>query len=169
MHSQTLRKLQISGKIENYTKLIQNCLKKNNNIFACGNGGSAANSVHIASDLKTIINKNKKRINCISFNSNLSEITCIGNDIGYDQIFSEQLKAHGKKNDLLIVLSGSGNSKNILKVLLLAKKLKILLVFRSGKAKSICDMTIDLNVDDMEVSEDFQLIVHHMSKKLLME
>ena len=173
MHSQTLRKLQISGKIENYTKLIQNCLKKNNNIFVCGNGGSAANSVHIASDLSTIINKNKKRINCISFNSNLSEITCIGNDIGYDQIFSEQLKAHGKKNDLLIVLSGSGNSKNILKVLLLAKKMKInsvgILGFKGGKAKSICDMTIDLNVDDMEVSEDFQLIVHHMSKKLLME
>ena len=101
------------------------------------------------------------------------EITCIGNDIGYDQIFSEQLKAHGKKNDLLIVLSGSGNSKNILKVLLLAKKMKInsvgILGFKGGKAKSICDMTIDLNVDDMEVSEDFQLIVHHMSKKLLME
>ena len=70
-------------------------------------------------------------------------------------------------------MSGSGNSKNILKVLLLAKKMKInsvgILGFKGGKAKSICDMTIDLNVDDMEVSEDFQLIVHHMSKKLLME
>lgn len=173
MHSKALKRLQLSEKIENYTELLLDCLKKNKNIFVCGNGGSAANSIHIASDLSTIIFKNKKRINCFSFNSNLSEITCIANDIGYEDIFSEQLKAHGRKKDLLIILSGSGNSKNILNVLKLAKKMQItsvgILGFNGGKAKSLCDMAIDLNVNDMEVSEDFQLIVHHISKKLLLE
>ena len=173
MHTQTFSKLKNSGKIEKYSKLLLNCINKKKTIFVCGNGGSAANSIHIASDLSTISLNNKERINSHSFNANISELTCIANDIGYESIFSEQLKAHGKKGDILIALSGSGNSKNIINALKLAKKMKIntigILGFNGGKAKSLCNFLINLKINDMEVSEDFQLIIHHISKKLLLD
>ena len=88
------------------------------NIFICGNGGSGGNAIHIAIDFiygAGITNNSGLKIEALT--SNQSVITCLANDLGYENIFSEQLKVKATENDILIILSGSGNSKNVLKAI----------------------------------------------------
>tara|TARA_B100000787_G_scaffold159307_1_gene137314 strand:+ start:4 stop:594 length:591 start_codon:yes stop_codon:yes gene_type:complete len=148
--------------------------KNNKRIFICGNGGSAGNANHIANDLIFAAGKNnKKGLNIESLSSNSSIITCLANDIGYENIFSEQLKVKGIKGDLLIVLSGSGNSKNIINVVKMARKLGLftfaILGFNGGKCKKIVDSYIHYQVNDMQISEDMQMIVFNICIQELMK
>ena len=98
-------------------------------------------------------------------------MTCLGNDEGYGSIYEKQLNTLGKDGDVLIVLSGSGNSENIINVLRLAKEKKIkthaILGFDGGVCKSIADNPIHLCVNDMQIAEDFQMIVGHILMKYL--
>ncbi len=150
---------------KNLIKLInelKNSLKKRNSIFLCGNGGSAANANHIANDfLYGVSSKLKIGLNVESLSANVAVLTCLANDIGYENIYSEQLKNKGKKGDILIVLSGSGNSKNICKALKIANKLQMktfaILGYNGGKAKNIANYPIHCPVNDMQISEDIQM------------
>ena len=103
--------------------------------------------------------------------SNSGVLTCLANDIGYENIFSEQLRVKGSKGDILIVLSGSGNSKNIINVLKVAKKLGIksyaILGYNGGKAKLLADIPMHFKINDMQISEDIQIIISHLLMKLL--
>ena len=152
-------------------KLLILC-KKKKKLFICGNGGSAANANHIANDLLCgVKTKYFSGINVESLSSNTSIITCLANDINYEDIFSEQLLAKGTKNDLLLVLSGSGNSRNILKALITAHSLKMntfaILGYDGGKAKKIVKNFIHLPINDMQISEDSQLIISHICMQWL--
>ena len=138
-------------------------LKKRNTIYLCGNGGSAANANHIANDfLYGVASKLKIGLNVESLSANTAVITCLANDVGYDNIYSEQLKSKARKDDILIALSGSGNSKNILKALKSGNKLKMktfaILGYDGGKAKKITKYPIHCKVNDMQISEDIQMI-----------
>ena len=148
--------------------------KQKKNIFICGNGGSAANAMHIANDFIYGAGKNLgKGFKIEALSSNSSVITCLANDIGYENIYSEQIRVKGEKGDVLIVLSGSGNSKNILNALKIANKLGIkthaILGFDGGHAKKISKNSIHFSVNDMQVSEDLQLIVGHVCMKYFAE
>lgn len=140
--------------------------KEDRFVFLCGNGGSFANAMHIANDLLCFQKAKGKGINVTALLANQSILTCLANDIGYENIFSFQLKSLGKKGDLLIVLSGSGNSLNILNAVDTAKKMGIstcaILGFDGGKCLSLADITIHFPVNDMQIAEDLQLIVGHM-------
>ena len=156
-----------------YNKIFE-VWKKNKTIYVCGNGGSAGNANHIANDLIFAAGKkNKKGIKVESLASNPSIITCLANDIGYENIFSEQIKVKGVSGDLLIVLSGSGNSKNVIKAIKEAKKNKLdtfaILGFDGGKCKKILKDYIHYNVYDMQISEDMQMIVLNMCIQKLMK
>ena len=98
--------------------------------------------------------------------ANSSVLTCLANDEGYESIFSMQLAVLGRRDDVLIALSGSGNSPNIVKALEQAKAMGIrsyaILGYSGGKAKALADVPIHFPVDDMQISEDLQLIVGHM-------
>ena len=100
-------------------------------------------------------------------------MTCLANDIGYDKIFSEQIKSKGSKGDLLIVLSGSGNSKNIISAIKEAHKLKMntfgILGFNGGKCKKILNNFINYKINDMQISEDLQMIIMNICVKSLMK
>lgn len=159
----------------NQVNLLSKILKKKNqkrkNVFICGNGGSAANSDHITNDLMFGFTKKKIGFSFISLCANSANLTCLANDIGYENIFSNQLKIQGKKNDLLIVLSGSGNSKNIINVLKTAKKLRIntfaVVGYDGGKAKKIANNCVHFKIDDMQIAEDLQLTLFHICAKIL--
>ena len=101
-----------------------------------------------------------------SLSANPAAITCLANDEGYDQIFSMQLAVTAREGDVLIVLSGSGNSPNILAALEEAKAIGMtsyaILGFAGGKAKALADIPIHFRVDDMQIAEDAQMIVGHM-------
>jgi len=155
-------------------KKIFTTWKNSKTIYICGNGGSAGNANHIANDLIFAAGKkNKKGIKVESLSSNPSIITCLANDIGYQNIFSEQLKVKGTEGDLLIVLSGSGNSKNIINAIKMAKKLNLstfaILGFSGGKCKKIVDDYIHYQINDMQISEDMQMIVLNMCIQELMK
>jgi len=146
---------------------LRDCWHTGRQVFLCGNGGSAGNAIHLANDLLYGISKTHGsglRVNALP--ANTSVLTCLANDEGYDEIFSLQLAVQGSKDDVLIVLSGSGNSPNILKALERAKKMGIrsyaILGYKGGKAKAMADVPIHFAVDDMQISEDMQLIVGHM-------
>ncbi|XDZ69362.1 SIS domain-containing protein [Alphaproteobacteria bacterium LSUCC0226] len=141
-------------------------------VFLCGNGGSAANAVHLANDLVYAVAENTGAgIDAVALSANPAVITCLGNDVGFDRIYSEQLAVSGKENDILIVLSGSGNSQNVLNAIeaAKAKKMKTVAVlgFDGGKCKKMADLPIHFAVDDMQISEDLQLTVGHMLMKWL--
>jgi D-sedoheptulose 7-phosphate isomerase len=136
-------------------------------VFICGNGGSAANAMHIANDLLYGIARDEgKGLRVNALPSNASVLTCLANDCGYDSIYAIQLDVQGDEGDVLIVLSGSGNSPNVLNAISVARKRGIrsyaILGFSGGKAKALADRAIHFAVDDMQISEDLQLIVGHV-------
>ncbi len=100
-------------KIISVSKVLSKSLKKGGTIYWCGNGGSASDSMHLSTELIGRFKKNRKPLKSISLSSNASALTCISNDFGFENLFSRQIEALGKKNDVLIAISTSGNSKNI--------------------------------------------------------
>lgn len=161
------------AQIYEFCNLVENTILNQNNIFICGNGGSAANSLHMANDFNLVLlKKNKYKCYVDSLSSNQSIISCIANDFGYENIFSEQLKIRAKKNDLLICLSGSGNSKNIIKAIEISLKMNLnifsILGFNGGEAKKLSKKYFHIEINDMQYSEDAQNIINHVCAKWLL-
>jgi D-sedoheptulose 7-phosphate isomerase len=153
--------------IETLAQHLLDCCNTKKQVFICGNGGSAGNAIHLANDFLYGIDPSGLRsLNVEALPANSSVLTCLGNDIGYDKIFSHQLKVKANPKDVLIVLSGSGNSDNILQALRQAKEIGMvsfaILGFSGGKAKISADFAIHNNINDMQISEDLQIIVGHM-------
>ena len=155
---------------------IQNVWKEERSIYICGNGGSAANAVHIANDFMYGIGacgpKPKLtgvRVEALTANTGI--ITCLANDTGYENIYSKQLEVKGRKDDLLIALSGSGNSPNIIKAIEIANELEMktfaILGFDGGKCKAIASQSIHINISDMQLAEDCQMIISHICMQWL--
>jgi len=145
---------------------LRHAWRNGRRVFLCGNGGSAANAIHIANDLLYGIDAKGAGIRVTALPANSSVLTCLGNDLGYDEIFSRQLKVHGEKGDVLLVLSGSGNSPNVVKAIEQAKALGMqtfaILGYSGGKCATLADVPIHFAIDDMQISEDLQLVVGHM-------
>jgi D-sedoheptulose 7-phosphate isomerase len=106
-----------------------------------------------------------------ALSANAAVLTCLGNDIGYENIFSHQIKIKADADDVLIALSGSGNSPNIINAIDMGNSLQMqtfaILGFTGGKAKNIAQHAIHFSVDDMQISEDLQVIVGHMLMQYL--
>lgn len=146
---------------------LRNAWIEGRQVFLCGNGGSAANAIHIANDLLYGIGKGHGpglRVQALSANQAI--MTCLANDLSYEQIFAAQLAVLGQPGDILIVLSGSGNSPNILAALASAKERGMatfaILGYSGGRALALADAAVHVRIDDMQIAEDFQLIVCHM-------
>ena len=157
--------------IERLSLGLFNAWLNRNNVFLCGNGGSSANANHLANDLIYGINPSGRGMNVHSLCANSAINLCLANDIGYENVFSHQLRSLGKEGDVLIVFSGSGNSPNIVKALDETKTLGItsyaMLGFDGGKCLKLADNTIHFKINDMQISEDFQMIIGHILMKEL--
>jgi D-sedoheptulose 7-phosphate isomerase len=143
------------------------CWQEGSRVFLCGNGGSAGNAIHLANDfLYGIAKKTGGGLKVMALSANSAVMTCLANDVGYEHIFSEQLAVQAQKGDLLIALSGSGNSGNIVRAIEQAKVMGVksfaILGFTGGQCKQLADVPIHFPVDDMQIAEDLQLIVGHM-------
>jgi D-sedoheptulose 7-phosphate isomerase len=156
----------------NLGEAIEKTWATGNSIFICGNGGSAGNANHIANDLIFGAGRGMgKGFKVESLSANPAVITCLANDIGYEYIYSEQLKVKANYGDLLLVLSGSGNSQNIINALKVGNSLGMetfaILGYDGGKCKSEAKFPIHFPVNDMQVSEDLQLICCHICMQWL--
>lgn len=148
-------------------RTIREIWAKNHQIFLCGNGGSAANAIHIANDLFYGIAKDTgKGTRAHALPANQSILTCLANDISYEDIFSQQLAVLAQPEDILIALSGSGNSPNIIKAIQKAKTIGMktfaILGYSGGECLELADVAIYFPINVMQIAEDFQLIVGHM-------
>jgi D-sedoheptulose 7-phosphate isomerase len=152
--------------------LLSDCIyaayKKQKTIFLIGNGGSAAKASHVAQDFsKGLISDPhfKHRVKAISLTDNVPYITALGNDEGYENIFSGQLRIFAEEGDYLIAISGSGNSKNIIKAVEFAKEHKITVIgitgFDGGKLKPMSDISIHIPIYDMCMAESVHSMIFH--------
>jgi D-sedoheptulose 7-phosphate isomerase len=149
------------------SKELLDCWKTGRQIFICGNGGSAGNAIHLANDfIYGISRKSGSGLKIEALSANPAVLTCLANDEGYEKIYSMQLYVKAKSNDVLIALSGSGNSPNIVEALKASKDIGMMsfaiLGFDGGISKKISDVPLHFPVDDMQISEDLQLIIGHM-------
>jgi D-sedoheptulose 7-phosphate isomerase len=143
-------------------------------VWICGNGGSAANAIHWANDfLYPVAKRALHGVRVHALTANPSVLTCLGNDLGYDEIFAYQLRTLAASGDMLIVLSGSGNSANILKALTAARALGVktyaILGFDGGAAKALVDRPIHFKVDNMQIAEDVQMVICHALVQALVD
>jgi D-sedoheptulose 7-phosphate isomerase len=146
---------------------LRDCWQTGRQVFFAGNGGSGGNANHLANDFLYALSKTPgSGLRVHSLSANPSVITCLANDEGYDQVFALQLAVLARKGDVLIAFSGSGNSPNIVKALEEAKKIGMtsyaVLGYSGGKAKALADVPIHFNINDMQISEDAQIIIGHM-------
>lgn len=157
--------------VELLADILLDAVKERRKVFICGNGGSAGNAMHLANDFLYGISPNGMAMNVEALPANSAVITCLANDIGYENIFAHQLKVKADERDVLIVLSGSGNSPNIVNVLSVASEIGVhsaaILGFSGGKAKEMADLVIHFPVQDMQIAEDTQLVVGHMLMQYL--
>lgn len=137
-----------AGVIEKIAYSWIEALKDGNKIMFCGNGGSAADSQHLAAELMGKYKIDRNPLPVISLTTDTSSITAIGNDYGYEYVFSRQLKGIGAKGDVLVGISTSGNSKNILEAFKTAKEMGIKTVAFTGKSggELIKEADLTLNV-----------------------
>jgi len=144
----------------------------NNNIFICGNGGSASTASHFACDLNKGVSYGlEQKFKIIPLTDSLSTITAYTNDLSYDIIFVEQLKNFFKKGDILIGISGSGNSQNVLNAIEYVNENNGVTIgwtgFDGGKLKGLAQHSINANINDMQISEDVHMILVHIIMKTL--
>lgn len=146
-------------KINRMISILRNVKNSGNTIFIIGNGGSASTAEHFATDLQN------KGIKAISLSSNSSLITALANDIGYENVFSHQLKTMMIEGDILLTISGSGNSSNIINAIKIAEA-KILTIGLSGNYNSGSDKLSGLSIvtcgENIQIIEDIHLIIAHM-------
>ena len=151
-------------------KLVENTIISKKNIFTCGNGGSSSIADHFVCDfVKGTSSDTNLKPQFFSLSSNMPILSAIANDINYSEIFSYQLEKYGSKNDLLILISSSGNSKNIISAIKKAKKLGIktisLVGFKGGEAKKISDLSLHVNISNYGIVEDIhQSLMHIISQ-----
>lgn len=153
--------------IEDMINILEKARIEGKNIFILGNGGSATTANHFVCDFgKNAIQGNEKRFKIISLCDNLATITAYGNDLGYETIFEERLKNLMEDNDVVIALSASGNSKNVLHAANYVKARNGILISMTGndggKLKEISDLNINIESNTIEQIEDIHLMIEHI-------
>ena len=162
---------------EKILKILEDSIKKNQKVFVAGNGGSAAIALHYTCDFSKGANENwennTNRIKAICLTSNISYITAIANDTNYDRIFKEQLINLASPNDILILISSSGNSPNIVEAANYAKGHGLVVVgitgFSGGKLKEIADYSAHIEFNSYEICEGVHSIFGHFLATYLRE
>jgi D-sedoheptulose 7-phosphate isomerase len=156
------------AQIEKVSELVETAYDRGRFVFICGNGGSGANASHFCEDLAKCTLRdfqNQKRLKVLSLTDNTPGIMAWANDEGYDRIFVEQLKNLAAPDDLLLAISGSGNSPNILKAVEWANLHGLTTVgitgFSGGMLKSLAHYNLHVPIDDMGVAESLHQVVFH--------
>lgn len=169
--TETLKKFN-HATLEKAVMMILNTREKNGTIVFFGNGGSAANASHFCGDMvKGLSFLGQKRFKAICLNDNIPAMMAIANDINYQEVFREQLINFVTPNDLIIGISGSGNSENVIKAMEYAKSAGASTIamcgFNGGKIKQIADLSLHADIKDMEISEDIHLLLFHCIKQMI--
>lgn len=154
-------------RVEEMSEALYRAYTDGKQVFVLGNGGSASTASHMAADLgKNTIGPNMRRFRIMSLNDNIPLITALANDLGYENMFAEQLQSLIQPGDVLIVISGSGRSPNVLRAMEYARtcsaEVIALLGFDGGPAEDLADLSVRIDSSDYGVVEDAHLIINHI-------
>jgi D-sedoheptulose 7-phosphate isomerase len=163
----------VMGHIANVAELIIDAVKSGNKLMICGNGGSAADAQHIAGEFVCRFYKDRQPLPAIALSTDTSVLTSIANDFSYDEVFSRQVRALGRKGDVLLGISTSGNSNNILRAFETAKEIGIKTVLLTGdKEKGIAkisDIIIKTPSADTPRIQEMHLVIEHIICEIVEE
>jgi D-sedoheptulose 7-phosphate isomerase len=155
--------------IASFATHLENAYNSNQSIYVIGNGGSAANASHFAQDLAKGIFFEKpvaKTMKAISLTDNIAHITAIANDTGYQNIFSAQLNTYANTGDVLVCISGSGNSENIIEAVKAAKQKNMFVIgvtgFDGGQLKTMANFSVHVPLHEMCTVESIHSIIFHL-------
>lgn len=165
--SETMRKTSdLSKEIEDFIDIIVNCYKSKNKVLICGNGGSAAQAQHIAAEFVGRYKKERKGMPFIALTTDTSIVTAWSNDYSFDTLFQREVEALGTENDVLVGLSTSGNSENVIKAIKKAKQMGMktvaLLGKDGGKTKGLADVEIIIPSDNTPRIQEAHIAVLHI-------
>lgn len=153
--------------INDVMNVLEDARQRGARIYTCGNGGSAATASHFVTDFNKGVTLNKTpkfRFYCV--NDNVPSITASANDISWEDAYLEDLKCKLEKGDVLLGISGSGNSKNILNCMEYAKEVGAITIglsgYSGGKLKEMCDYSLHVPIDNMQIVEDVHMIFDHL-------
>jgi D-sedoheptulose 7-phosphate isomerase len=138
-----LKNPEIPHQMEKSIKIFVDCLNNQGKIISCGNGGSLCDAAHFAEELTGRFRKDRRALAALTINDP-GHITCVANDFGYEHIFSKYIEAHGKKGDVLLAISTSGTSANVIKAVEYAKQRQMKVVGLTGKSGGVLKEMADV-------------------------
>lgn len=158
--------------VDTFIKLLIQAKEEGRTIFIMGNGGSASTATHFSCDFNKGCSYNQeKKFKVICLNDNTATMLAYANDVNYESIFAEQLKNFLKEGDIVIGLSGSGNSKNVLNAIEYANSRKAITIgltgYNGGKLKTLAAYSVNTHINDMQISEDIHMTLCHMAYSIL--
>ena len=157
--------------IEDITNTILNAFKSDNKLLLCGNGGSAADAQHIAAELSGRFEIDRKPLNAEALHVNSSFVTAVANDYGYEEVYSRMVEAMGNNGDILLALSTSGNSKNIIRAIEKANSLGLITIGFSGNdggaMQNLCKYNLIIPSDNTARIQEAHILVGHIICKLI--
>lgn len=162
----TLKALDVN-EINAALNLLLETFENGNTVFVFGNGGSSATASHFQNDFnKGVSEHTEKKFNFQCLNDNVATVMAVANDIGFDEVFRFQLVGHMRPGDVVLAISGSGNSKNVLNAVEYAKKQGAKVIgltgFGGGKLKELSDVSLHVPVNSMQITEDIHMVFDHL-------
>mgnify|MGYP000542511441 CR=1 FL=1 len=171
--SQLIENSELIQTLDEITKSIVSCYQQDGKVLFCGNGGSAADAQHLAAELSGKFYFDREPLNSEALHVNTSYLTAVGNDYTFQEIYARIVKAKGRKGDVLVAISTSGNSENVLKAIVQAKEQGMIIVGFSGKTggkmKSLCDHFISIPSEDTPRIQECHILVGHIVCQLVEE
>lgn len=157
----------LNGSIENAAKAIADAYNNGGKLLLCGNGGSAADAQHLATELVSRFFKERKALDAEALTVNTSSLTAIGNDYNFDRVFSRQVEAKGKAGDILIGITTSGNSGNVIEAILMAKAIGMKTIGLTGNNNQsrifeVCDLCIGVPSHSTPRIQEAHILIGHM-------
>ncbi len=169
--AEVLKKLDVDA-IDKAVTLLEKTRKKQAFIYIFGNGGSASTASHFLCDFnRGVSEKTKMKYRFCCLNDNTAALLAIANDFGYEYVFVKQLEHRLCKNDVVVAISGSGNSENVIHAVQYAKKCGNKVIgltgYDGGRLKRMSDISLHVPVDDMQIAEDIHLVFDHLMMSVL--
>lgn len=163
---ETLRALDVEA-INEALNLLLEAFENGNTVYIFGNGGSSATASHFQNDFnKGVSEHTEKKFNFLCLNDNVATVMAVANDIGFEEVFRFQLRGHLKPGDLVVAISGSGNSKNVINAVEYAKSCGNRIIgltgFGGGRLRELADVALHVPVNSMQITEDVHMVFDHL-------